>query len=115
VIFYLNDQQKKLAYKSKEKMEAAKGKVSTEILPAPPFYPAEHYHQKYLLRQHPDVLKKLKEVYLTEEGLRDSTAAALINGYLSGHCTHETLKERISDLKIQMAKKKRLEEIVEGI
>jgi methionine-S-sulfoxide reductase len=52
-IFYANDDEKKLAEASKEKL-AKSGKfqkpIVTEILPAMKFYPAEEYHQKYYLK-----------------------------------------------------------------
>lgn len=50
VIFYHNDEQKKLAEEYKEKLnkENVYGKpVVTEISPAPTFYKAEDYHQNY--------------------------------------------------------------------
>ena len=42
VIFFHNEEQRKLAEKSKPK------NAVTEIVPATTFYPAEEYHQKYL-------------------------------------------------------------------
>jgi peptide methionine sulfoxide reductase msrA/msrB len=49
-IFYLNDEQKTLALKSKERLERS-GRFSkplvTEIVPASRFYRAEEYHQDY--------------------------------------------------------------------
>jgi methionine-S-sulfoxide reductase len=55
-IFYGNDDEKKIAESSKEKL-ARSGKfnkpIVTEILPAMKFYPAEAYHQKYY-QQNPE-------------------------------------------------------------
>ena len=49
-IFYLNEEQKKLAEKSKaelEKTKPFKAPIVTAITPASTFYPAEEYHQDY--------------------------------------------------------------------
>ncbi len=49
-IFYHNDEQKEIAEKSKQLLDKS-GKhndpVVTQIVPAPTFYKAEEYHQKY--------------------------------------------------------------------
>ena len=50
VIFYHNGEQKETAEKSKQMLENSKkytNPIVTEILPAPVFYDAEEYHQKY--------------------------------------------------------------------
>ncbi|MBI4689301.1 MAG: peptide-methionine (S)-S-oxide reductase MsrA [Nitrospirae bacterium] len=50
VIFYHNEEQKKLAIASKEKLERSgrfNKPIVTEIVPATTFYKAEDYHQKY--------------------------------------------------------------------
>lgn len=49
VIFYHNEEQKKIALKSKEnEQKKHKNKIVTEIVHASAFYKAEEYHQKYL-------------------------------------------------------------------
>lgn len=50
VIFYHDEEQKKIAQESKDKLSASgrfKAPIVTEIQPATAFYPAEEYHQKY--------------------------------------------------------------------
>jgi peptide methionine sulfoxide reductase msrA/msrB len=62
-IFYGNDDEKKIAEISKEKL-ARSGKfnkpIATEILPAMKFYPAEAYHQKYY-QQNPEHFEAFEE------------------------------------------------------
>lgn len=52
-IFYANDEQKQLAEASKKKWQAS-GKfsqpITTQIVPASTFYPAEDYHQDYYMK-----------------------------------------------------------------
>lgn len=54
VIFYHNEEQKKLAEASKEKMDKSgrwKNPIVTEITPASTFWRAEEYHQRYLQKR----------------------------------------------------------------
>jgi len=49
-IFYHDEEQKRLAEESKERLEKMKkfiGPIVTDVLPAPKFYPAEDYHQDF--------------------------------------------------------------------
>ena len=49
-IFYHNDEQKEIAEKSKQDLDKSgqyENPIVTEIVPAPTFYKAEEYHQKY--------------------------------------------------------------------
>ena len=49
VIYYFNDDQKKIAERSKEKHQPKfKNRIVTEISKAALFYKAEEYHQKYI-------------------------------------------------------------------
>ena len=63
VIFYGNDDEKKIAETSKEKL-ARSGKfnkpIVTELLPVMKFYPAEAYHQKYY-QQNPEHFEAFEE------------------------------------------------------
>ena len=50
VIFYHNEEQKKVAEQYKQQLEAShvyKNKIVTEISPLINYYPAEDYHQNY--------------------------------------------------------------------
>ncbi|MBF0216614.1 MAG: bifunctional methionine sulfoxide reductase B/A protein [Candidatus Omnitrophica bacterium] len=54
VIFYVNEDQKREAAASKEKMEKSgkyKNKIVTDMVSAGEFYPAEEYHRKYYMKR----------------------------------------------------------------
>jgi len=55
VVFYQSPEQKKIAEKSKEAQEKngkwAGRNIVTQIVPAETFWPAEDYHQKYLMKR----------------------------------------------------------------
>ena len=53
-IFYHDETQKEIAEKSKQSLDSSKSfddPIVTQIIPAPKFYKAEEYHQKYFKKQ----------------------------------------------------------------
>jgi peptide-methionine (S)-S-oxide reductase len=85
-VFYADDEQKKAALGSKAK-RARLGEVLTAIEPLKEFTPAEDYHQKYMLRNDPELMKEFAAMYPDAKDFRESTAAARVNSYLSGSGT----------------------------
>lgn len=96
-VFVQNEEQRRRAEASRSELEQTRGiRVRTEILDANSFTIAEDYHQKwYLRRSGGRWLELLERTYPDPAALRDSTAAARLNGYLggNGHPTPEQLQE----------------------
>lgn len=88
ILFYHDDYQKKVAERTKQEL-ANEGdkKVQTQVRRIEEFYPAESYHQKYRLKQSSQFIEVVRAIYPESEDLRDSTAAARLNGFLAGHGT----------------------------
>ena len=64
VVFYHDDDQKRLAIASRDRLAAKLGKtIHTEVLPYSRFYAAEDYHQKYYLRGHRQILRQFHQHY----------------------------------------------------
>jgi len=98
VIFYHDDQQKKLAEDSLKSAQAEnRSNITTQLLPAETFYNAEHYHQKYMLRKHDWLVKALK---LDNESLITSSVAARINGYVGGYGDESSFDAERSELSL---------------
>lgn len=96
IIFYHDNEQRMLAERSKDALEVRTGnKVYTEIRPAEKFYKAETYHQKYMLQGEAELIREFREIYPVDEDFIDSTAAARVNGYVTGYGDLKTLQKEI--------------------
>jgi len=85
-LFYHNEEQKRLAEKTRSLAAAKAGipveAVKTAILPAGTFTYAEAYHQKFSLTSHRELRAFLGESYPTGKQLADSTVATRLNAWL---------------------------------
>ncbi|MBI2193685.1 MAG: peptide-methionine (S)-S-oxide reductase [Planctomycetes bacterium] len=103
-IFYHSEEQKKLALAAKKREESKRERtVHTEIAAAGPFYPAEDYHQKYLLQQNDSLMGVFREFCPRTGEFVASTAAARVNGFLGGHVQAEALEKEIEGWGLTMA------------
>lgn len=98
VIFYENDEQRRLAEASRERLAASLGRrVYTAILAATTFTLAEDYHQKYYLQQVPGLLEEWRRYYPNLD-LVNSRAAARLNGYVAGYGSIAQFQEELPEL-----------------
>jgi methionine-S-sulfoxide reductase len=99
IIFYHNFDQRQLAYETKFLKEVELNQTAdTEIRAYTGFYIAEDYHQKYRLQQERTVFKEFKEIYPNIGDLIDSTAAARVNGFISGYGDPDLLLDELGNL-----------------
>ena len=112
-VFYHNEEQKRLALKSRDQVAAVlKGTVHTEVIPFTAFYLAEDYHQKYRLQQQRDLLQEFRTMYPNMEDLVNSTAAARVNGYLDGYGNLQEIEAHVGSLGLSPEGEKKLVDMV---
>jgi len=113
IIFYHNEDQKRLAEESMERIASGiHGTVFTEIVPYSGFTLAEDYHQKHSLQHYPEFMQELRRVYPSNREFVDSTAAARLNGYLGGDGSYDALVKELDSLGLSPSMKEALREIV---
>ncbi|MBP1724951.1 MAG: methionine-S-sulfoxide reductase [Deltaproteobacteria bacterium] len=99
IIFFQNEEEKRLAIETRDREEERRGtKIQTEILPYSRFHLAEAYHQKYRLQQERRLMREFALIYPDPLYFVHSTAAARVNGYLSGYGTRESLERELGTL-----------------
>jgi len=59
--------------------------IATRIEQFSRFYPAENYHQKYNLRTKRSIMSAFEDAGYDDEAVRESPAAATLNGHVVGH------------------------------
>ena len=86
-IFYRTEDERTTAEAAIARARSERGSVFTAVEPFRAFHLAEDYHQKHTLRGHGDLMREFARLFPGERGFVDSTAAARVNGWLSGCAT----------------------------
>lgn len=98
LVFYHNEEQRRLAEAAKKRQEDRYGRIFTEILPAGAFYQAEQYHQKFYLSHNDRLIAALRRLYPTDQEYVDATVVARLNGYAAGHGSEACLLQELVSL-----------------
>lgn len=111
-VFYHNADQKKLAEETRDREAAQRGKkIVTTLAPLGDFYLAEDYHQKYYLRQTPDLMKEFAAFYPNNKEFINSTAVMRVNAYIDGMGTLTALEKEIDTFGLSAQGKQKLLEV----
>ncbi len=103
-IFYLNESQQQQAEQSYAlQTQSSSADIKTALEPARAFYPAEDYHQKYLLRQSSRLFSEFRAIYPEAADFVASTAAARVNGYLGCNGDPLMLQHQLEDFGLSRA------------
>jgi peptide-methionine (S)-S-oxide reductase len=112
-VFYHSEEQRRLAEASFVRVAAKLGRdIYTEILPVDDFFPAEDYHQKFVLRQNDEFADELLALYPDPVAFRDSTVALRLNSFLGGHGTLTLLDNEIAGYGLSDNAQQHLRELV---
>jgi len=94
-VVFVSDREQREALKTYlAERGVAPDSMGTRVERLSAFYPAEDYHQKHSLRARDDLLRPFTENGYDEKQLRESPAAAKLNGLASGHEILEYLDPR---------------------
>ena len=112
-VFTHDRRQEALAIASRDRIAAGRKRtVTTAVLPAGTFTPAEDYHQKYYLRGDGELMKEYRDFYPDPVDFVRSTAVARVNGYLGGYGIYEDLEIQVGALGLSPQGEERLREYV---
>jgi len=114
-IFYHNEQQRKVAMETRDKLASETSrKITTAIEPYSEFYLAEDYHQKHSLRSYPEILDEFRAMFPDIKSLLNSTAVTRVNGYLGGNGSCDSLNKKIESFGLSLRAKEILTSAVCG-
>jgi peptide-methionine (S)-S-oxide reductase len=107
-VFYHSEAQKKAAEAARAKVAEARGTVKTPVLPVGTFTPAEDYHQKYELRNEPELGREFAAMFRNDAEFVASTAVARANAAVAGVLPRERLLKEIDRYGLSDAGRARL-------
>jgi peptide-methionine (S)-S-oxide reductase len=99
-----DERQHEIALRVGERAARARGgELATRIERLARFTRAEDYHQKFYLRQKRAIADELLARFGSDEAMVDSTAAAWLNGWMSGHGARADVERRLPSLSLSEA------------